>query len=1025
MTANFPRAQLSRLIGIALLCLAAITAQGQSSAPLAPPEGQTVVAIRVVGESNEVLDTNPKDLPLQPGQPFSLDAERDSLRQLFRTGRYAEIVAQTAPVEGGVRLDFVVQRNFYVNAVRVMGLKEPPSESVAQSSMRLALGDIFRESAMPAALDRLRRTLQDEGLYEAKVSYELTPHADTRQMDITINVAPGPRARVGEIAVSNLTIFNDATLRVHLKLKSKSEVTSEVVDRSVDRVRKWLTKGGYLGARVSITRGEYDATSNQVPLKVEVSAGLNVRVQIEGAKISRGKLRQLLPLYEEGAVDEDLLVEGRNNLRDYFERQGYFDTTVNYTSTQVAAPVQASAGESKAAAEQQQADVITYQVTRGTKRKLVGISFDGNKYFNNDLLRSRVHILPAAFASPGRFSSGQLADDVASIIGLYQANGFRQVQVKSELMENYHDKAGEVFVRFHIAEGTQIRIATLTLEGNHALSDDELSRVIGSTPGQPFSDFNVAGDRDNVLALYYNQGFPEAQFQAKVVNQAEEPASDQSGAQATAESAASAQVQLTYQITEGAQLRVARVIFSGEVHTRPATIRREIKLKTDQPLSEGAVVDTQRKLYGLGIFNRVSIAPQNPEGTDTDKTVNVLVEEAQRYTIAYGLGFEVQRIGSAGTGPVAQPLNFSPRVTFEATKLNLTGRADTLAFKIRASTLQGRALLAYTLPNTFGRSAWSTDLNALYDKTRDVLTFTSTRTEGSAGLTDQITPSTSFHYRYVYRHVVASDLQVEPEEIPLFSQPTDVAFFSVSWLRERRDSPADPTRGSFNTADVDYAARSFLSSASFLRATFQNSTYTHISRRLIFARSTRVGIEQTLGRTMAGDIPLPERFFAGGGTSLRGFGLNEAGPRDPLTGFPIGGLGELIFNQQLQFPMHLPKLGDQVGGAIFYDAGNVFSSFNQINLRWSPLAPSFSATQPNVCVTNCSNQINYFSHTVGFEFRYHTPVGPVSIDLAYQLNPANFLIPTGSTTGACATTTCLTQQRLPAFQFFVNLGTSF
>jgi hypothetical protein len=94
-------------------------------------------------------------------------------------------------------------------------------------------------------------------------------------------------------------------------------------------------------------------------------------------------------------------------------------------------------------------------------------------------------------------------------------------------------------------------------------------------------------------------------------------------------------------------------------------------------------------------------------------------------------------------------------------------------------------------------------------------------------------------------------------------------------------------------------------------------------------------------------------------------------------------------------------------------------------LRWSPLAPSFSATQPNVCVTNCTNQINYFSHTVGFEFRYHTPVGPVSIDLAYQLNPANFLIPTGSTTGACATTTCLTQQRLPAFQFFVNLGTSF
>jgi outer membrane protein insertion porin family len=970
------------------------------------------VAIRVVGEAKEVLDVDLKNLPLQPGEPFSLDAERESLRQLFRTGRYAEIVAQTAAAEGGVRLDFVVQRNFYVNSVWVASLHEPPSESVAQSAIRLPLGEIFRESDMPAALDRLKRTLEDEGLYESKITYQLTPHADTRQMDITVNVVPGPRARVGEIAINNLTTYPDAVLKGRLKLGVKSDVTSEVLDRSVDRVRKWLTGRGYLGARVSIVRGDYNGASNQVPLKVEVAAGLNVRVQIDGAKISRGKLHQLLPLYQEGAVDEDLLVEGRNNLRDYFERQGYFDTTVSYTTSQVPASAPPATGAELKAA-QQEAEVITYQVSRGVRRKLVGMAFDGNRYFDHDLLRSRVHIQPAAFASPGRFSSGQLSDDVASIVGLYQANGFRQVQVKSELMENYRGKAGEVFVRFHIVEGPQTRIAGLKLEGNHALSDAELSRVIGSTPGEPFSDFNVAGDRDNVLALYYNQGFPEAHFQAMIE---EVPA---------VEGGSGPQVQLVYHIDEGAQLRIARVLFSGEVHTRASTIRREIKLQTDKPLSEGAVVDTQRKLYGLGIFNRVSIAPQNPTGSDTDKTIDVLLEETQRYTIAYGLGFEVQRLGSAGTGPVAEPLHFSPRVTFEATKLNLTGRADTLSFKVRASTLQGRGLLSYVAPNYFGRPSWSLDLNALYDKTRDVETFTSTRSEVSAGLTDQITPSTSFHYRYVYRHVLASDLQVAPEEIPLFSQPTDVSFVSFSWLRERRDSPADPTRGSFNNADIDLASRHIGSSASFLRATFQNSTYTHISRRLVFARSTRVGIEQALGQSTADDIPLPERFFAGGGTSLRGFGLNEAGPRDPLTGFPVGGLGSLVFNQQLQFPMHLPKLGDQVGGAIFYDAGNVFSSFSRINLRWAAPTPLFSSTEPSVCMFNCGNQLNYFSHTVGFEFRYHTPVGPVSIDLAYQLNPAQFLIPTGSTTGACATTTCTSIARLPAFQFFVNLGTSF
>jgi outer membrane protein assembly factor BamA len=269
--------------------------------------------------------------------------------------------------------------------------------------------------------------------------------------------------------------------------------------------------------------------------------------------------------------------------------------------------------------------------------------------------------------------------------------------------------------------------------------------------------------------------------------------------------------------------------------------------------------------------------------------------------------------------------------------------------------------------------------------------------------------------------VQASDLQVEAEEIPLFSQPTDVSFFSVAWIRDRRDNAADPSRGNFNTVDVDVAARAIASSASFLRATFQNSTFSPIGRKFTFARSTRLGIEHPFGQTAAEDIPLPERFFAGGGTTLRGFGLNQAGPRDPATGFPVGGLAMLIFNQQLQFPMRLPFIGTSLSGGIFYDAGNVFSTFSQISLRKAPTLPVFDASQANLCVYNCTNTLNYFSHTVGFEFRYHTPVGPVSIDLAYQLNPAQFLVPTN----ASAPNGLTTLSRLPSFQFFVNLGSTF
>ena len=998
MILNRPWAVLFLLASVGLHCVAGGVVQAQTAPPSAAPlAGRRVTAIRIVDQSGEVLDENASGLPLRSNQPFTLEAERESLRQLYRTGRYAEIVAQVTNRPEGLQLNFVVRRNFFINAVKVNGLREPPSDSVAVSSMRLGLGEPFRESDVPAALDRLKSALEDEGLYQAKVTYHLVPHPQTQQMDIVVDVVPGARASVGTINLVNQSAFSDAEIRDRLKLKPKTKVTSEALERSVQNSRKWLIGRGYLGARVSVVRGVYEPDTNQVALQASVFAQLKVRVQVLGTKISESTLRSLLPIYEEGAVDEDLLQEGRRNLRDYLQRQGYFDAEVDYTTS-----------EDPAEGQQGSTEVITYRAELASHHRLVGVAFSGNHYFPDDLLRSRIRIQPTAFASPGRFSSGQLTSDVASLTELYQSNGFRDVKVSSDLMDNYKGHIGDLFVTFRVQEGLQTRIAKLTLEGNHALNNDELSSVIGSTAGQPYSDLNVAGDRDNALALYYDQGFPNAQFHATVDNLPAQPGEGP-------------RVDLAYQIEEGQQIRVAQVLVGGYEHAHPSVIVREIQLHPGGPLSESAVVETQRRLYNLGIFSRVAIAPQNPEGSDTSKTIDVLVDEARRYTIGYGLGLEAQRLGNASNGPVAQPLYFSPRGTVEFTKIDLTGRADSLSFKARASTLQGQALLTYSSSNHFILPTLSFQLTGTYVKMRDVQTFTSTRDEGSAQLTDRRSPFTTLLYRFVYRRVQASDLQVAPEEIPLFSAPTQVSFFSFAWVRDRRDNAADPARGSLNTLDIDIASKAIGSAASFLRATYQNSTYTHLGSRLVFARSIRIGTEKPFDGSTESDIPLPERFFAGGGTTLRGFGLNQAGPRDPVTGFPVGGLGMLIFNQQLQFPMRLPLIGSRVGGGIFYDAGNIFNTFSSITLRTAPPEPSLNPAQPTACLTNCTNDLNYFSHTVGFEFRYHTPVGPVSIDLAYQLNPANFVFPVNP----ALPNGPVTISRLPAFQFFVNLGSTF
>src|ERR1700730_8196338 len=272
MTPNRPWAVLFLLVGIGLHWAAIATAQAQTTS--AQVEGRQVTAIRIVDQSGEVLDEDVNGLPLRSNQPFTLEAERESLRQLYRTGRYADIQAQVTNEAGGLRVDFVVRRNYFISVVKVNGLHEPPSDSVAVSSMRLGLGEPFRESDMPAALDRLKSTLEDEGLYQAKVTYHLVPHPQTRQMDIIVDVVQGARASVGTINLINQSPFSDAEIREQLKLTPKTKVTSEALERSVQSSRKWLIGRGYLGARVSVVRGLYEPDTNQVALQASVFAQL-------------------------------------------------------------------------------------------------------------------------------------------------------------------------------------------------------------------------------------------------------------------------------------------------------------------------------------------------------------------------------------------------------------------------------------------------------------------------------------------------------------------------------------------------------------------------------------------------------------------------------------------------------------------------------------------------------------------------------------------------------------------------------
>lgn len=1034
-------ALLMPLLGGRHTCAQATPGETAAATPV-----QVIREVRVVKEDGNVLTTNPRGIAVQVGEPLNRDEVAASIRSLYQTGDYADLQAVVTPEGDGVRLDFVARENLFINRVVIEGLKPPPSEASAVGAMQLSLGQTYRAGDVEDALGRLKDTLRDEGLYQAKVTVEQQPHPETHQLDVIVHVDPGPRVRLANVELLNKTEYRDGELLKLFKIKPGSELTIGRGQSATDRIRKFLEKNGHLSERVSLRRGEYNAAANSLPLTLEVSAGPTIRLVVQGAKFSKRDLRKLIPVYQEGSVDSDLLEEGKRNLRERLEREGYFDANVDYT----VADNTAKSGNTDL---KMQEETITYKVDRGIRYKGLRIEITGNHYFGTDLLLSRLSIIPSSLLVKPRFSRRLLDADVLSMKNLYGANGFLSATVAGTTPTDQKQKSGELLVRFVIDEGKQTLVSSLKLEGMSAITEEELRGVIGSLPGQPYSDVSVASDRDNILALYFNQGYPSATFTWSAVpdtsKDAEPGAGKDTPAEAGSDESSPARngysieraqpMRLIYKIQEGSQVIVRQVLLTGYYHTRPRVIQRQVKLQVGEPLREGDVVESQQKLYNLGVFNRVTIDAQNANGTDPEKDVVVLVEEAKRYTIGYGGGFEVQRLAST-TDPTGGELQAAPRGILEISKQNLTGRADSLSLKLRGSTIQGRALLAYTVPQLSSFQKLSLQATAYVEKSQDINTFTQTRYEGNLQVTDQLTSRSSLLFRYAFRKVTLSNLNIPEEEVPLFYQPTLVSEFSATWFRDTRDNPADANKGSFNTADFSVVGTALGSSASFMRLFLQNSTYHPIGRNWSFARSIRLGILEPYASTVSLNftspnppnaqlIPLPERFFGGGGTSLRGFALNQAGPRDPLTGFPVGGQAVLILNQELRFPMKLPFVGTSLGGAFFYDGGNVYSRLDRITLRWSPpkpvLKPAYPGQEPgrfnpSSCVYNCTNELNYFSHTVGFGLRYATPVGPIRIDLGYELNPAQFVIP-------CRNAAVLCQQgtRLPKFQIFFNLGSSF
>jgi outer membrane protein insertion porin family len=359
-----------------------------------------------------------------------------------------------------------------------------------------------------------------------------------------------------------------------------------------------------------------------------------------------------------------------------------------------------------------------------------------------------------------------------------------------------------------------------------------------------------------------------------------------------------------------------------------------------------------------------------------------------------------------------------------------------VSLQLRYSTLEQRESLSYIVPRFLGSFNRTVTFSVLYNTTQDVQTFSSRRAEAFVETSQRFSRASTLLARFSYRRVSTGSLNIPGLLIPALLQPVRIGIFSASYIQDHRDNPADAHHGFWNTIDAGIAGNFFGSQRSFYRVLARNATYTPIGHNMVLARQTQVGgiipFNTAAGLTTFEAIPLPERFFGGGGVSMRGFGYNQAGPRDigtatqepgPVTsaptGFPIGGNGLFFNNVELRFPLLWPN----VTGVLFHDMGNIYRNFGDISLRYHQ---------------NGNQDFNYAVQAVGFGIRYKTPLGPVRVDLAYTPNPPRYQgfsrnEPIQDLIGCTPDRinnpmypNCVTSpQRLSTVQFFFSIGQAF
>ena len=583
------------------------------------------------------------------------------------------------------------------------------------------------------------------------------------------------------------------------------------------------------------------------------------------------------------------------------------------------------------------------------------IKFEGTNAVTPEELKAIIATQESGFLPWSRkrfFDRPEFDQDVKRVQAFYADRGYPNAKIVSVDVE-LNDAKDKVAITVEINEGEPTLVENVVFDGFDSVPADHLVRLkerLPVAPGKPRDQRLILAAHDMAVAELRDHGFPYANV--RMVERA---------------GSAETRVELTVAADTGPQAVFGPISVEGDVSVDEEVVRRELAFNEGDMYQLSRITESQRRLYGLELFQFVNVAPRLPEDRSPKVPIVVTVTEGKhrRLQLAGGYGSEERARG---------------RINWR--HVNFFGGARTGEVEAKASSLEQGLRGSFIEPYLFQRglslrlsgSTWWAD-EPVYEYrssggriglTKD---FSRAAFGGERGVRNSISATFIQEYEdYTINSSVLADPTFRDELIALGLDPETgrgvgtVTALELDFDRNTAAQPLDPRQGYVVNAHMEKAGQ-------FLRGTFDYTEfsgevrgYVPLGSRFVWANRARSG---TLAGPSSALIPFYKRYFVGGSSSVRGWGRYQVSPLTPA-GQPIGGRTMMEVSTEARF-----NIRGKLGAVLFVDGGNVWEGPWEVQmnkLRW--------AAGPGV--------------------RYDTPIGPMRFDLGVQLNPIDGLVLEGN-----------------------------